>query len=134
MSDQCVFCLIAQGAIQTPTVFENDSLLAFVDLHPLNPGHTLVIPKKHYETFMDMPSEEFSAFMGVAHGIAKKVHAAFPSPRLGWLVKGYDVPHAHLHLIPQLTAMDILSRYSPELPPEASLPERQTMAERIKQA
>jgi histidine triad (HIT) family protein len=115
-------------------VFENEQLIAFIDLHPLNPGHTLVIPKKHYETFMDMPSEEFGPFMERAHTIAKKVHHAFPSERLGMVVKGFDVAHAHLHLFPQLTAMDIMSPHSPKLPPEASAVEREVMAAKIRAA
>lgn len=133
MSD-CIFCTIASGVIEVPTVFENDQLIAFIDLHPLNPGHTLVIPKTHYEAFTDMPIDEFRPFMEVAHTVAKKVHAAYPSHRLGMVVKGFDVAHAHLHLFPQLTAMDIMSKYSPDLPPQASTDERQAMADRIKSA
>lgn len=132
--DNCIFCKIASGEITVPKVYEDDTLIAFIDLHPLNPGHTLVIPKKHYETFTDMESGAFGAFMKIAHEIAKKVHTAFPSLRLGMLVKGLDVAHAHLHLFPQLTTMDILSQYSPELPPEASFSDRQEMAEKIRNA
>ena len=128
----CIFCTIASGVISVPTVFENDQLIAFIDLHPLNPGHTLVIPKQHYTTFMDMPSEEFGPFMEIAHAIAQKVHRAFPSERLGMVVKGFDVAHAHLHLFPQLTTMDIMSKYSPDLPPQASTEEREAMAEKIR--
>lgn len=133
MSD-CIFCVIASGVIPVPTVYEDDTMIAFIDLHPLNPGHTLVIPKQHYTTFMDMSSEEFGPFMERAHAIAKKVHHAFPSERLGMVVKGFDVAHAHLHLFPQLTAMDIMSHYSPDLPPEASVAEREAMAEKIRAA
>lgn len=132
--NNCIFCTIASGVIDEPIVFENEQLIAFIDLHPLNPGHTLVIPKKHYETFMDMPTEEFTPFMTVAHTIAQKVHRAYPSQRLGMVVKGFDVAHAHLHLFPQLTAMDIQSPHSPELPPQASLADRQNMADKIKAA
>lgn len=132
--DNCIFCTIASGVIEVPTVFENDQLIAFIDLHPLNPGHTLVIPKTHYETFMDMPTDEFRSFMEIAHTIAKKVNTAYPSHRLGMVVKGFDVAHAHLHLFPQLTAMDIMSPHSPDLPPQASTEERQAMADRIKSA
>ncbi len=130
----CIFCIIASGTIPVPTVYEDDRMLAFIDLHPLNPGHTLVIPKQHYETFMVMLSEEFGPFMERAHTIAKKVHRAFPSQRLGMVVKGFDVAHAHLHLFPQLTAMDIMSPHSPELPPEASLADREAMAAKIRAA
>lgn len=132
MSD-CVFCKIGAGEIPTPTVYEDDSALAFIDLHPLNPGHTLVIPKAHSETFLDMSTEEFARFMDVVHRVAKKVHAAFPTPRLSILTKGFDVPHTHVHLIPLSANGDLISgRFGEHLPPEAPLDVREAMAEKIK--
>ena len=132
--DDCIFCKIASGTLSVPTVYEDDMLIAFIDLHPLNPGHTLVIPKKHFDAFTDMPSELFGRFMTTAHEIGQKVHRAFPSYRLGMVVKGFDVAHAHLHLFPQLSASDINSKFSPELPPVAPTPEREVMAEKIRNA
>lgn len=133
--DSCIFCKIGRRDIPVPAVYEDEAHIAFVDLHPLNPGHTLVIPKAHAETIIDLTDEGFAELMRVARTVSKRVHKAFPSPRLGFLVKGFDVPHVHLHIIPQHSISDIVSgKYGAHLPPEASLENRTAMAERIKNA
>ena len=129
----CIFCKIASGTIPVPSVYEDENFVAFIDLHPLNPGHTLVIPKEHFESVIDMPRETFAGLMDVVYRVGQKVHRAYPSARLGILVKGFDVPHAHVHLIPQHTIGDIVSgKYGEHLPPEASREDRESMATRIK--
>ncbi len=133
--DGCVFCKIARGEITVPTVYEDDFAVAFIDLHPLNPGHTLVIPKRHFDSVFAMPEDGFVKLMNVVHKVAQRIDRAFPSKHLGVVVKGFDVVHAHVHLIPQHSIGDIVSgKYGAHLPPEASLAEREDMAERIRNA
>ena len=61
MNEDCIFCKIVSKKAGAVTVFEDEHSLAFLDIHPLNPGHTLVVPKKHYPSMVDMPPEEFAA-------------------------------------------------------------------------
>src|SRR5207244_12431011 len=58
MKEDCIFCKIADKEADATVVYEDPHTLAFLDIHPLNPGHTLVIPKKHYVNMLEMPSEE----------------------------------------------------------------------------
>lgn len=102
----CVFCKIVEGEIPCYKVYEDDSVLAFLDIAPVNPGHTLVIPKKHYQNFEEIPEELLAKVMLVV----KKVGASLKN-NLG--IKGYNayenndpiagqvIPHFHFHVIPR---------------------------------
>ena len=76
---ECVFCGIAKGAIPSKKVYEDNSVIAVLDINPRNPGHTLVVPKKHYETIMEMPDNEaqtlFAAVKKMASVIKKATNA-----------------------------------------------------------
>lgn len=134
MSD-CIFCKIGRREIPVPVVYEDESVIAFIDLHPLNPGHTLVVPKAHSVTHLDLSDEAYAALMRAVRTVSKKVAAAFPAPKLSIFTKGFDVLHTHVHLIPLHANSDIVSgEYGEHLPPEASLAEREAMAERIRMA
>jgi histidine triad (HIT) family protein len=132
MVQTCIFCKITRGEIPVPLVYENEYTMAFIDLHPLNPGHTLVIPKVHSETFLDMADVDYTELMRTVRNVSLKIHAAYPTPRFTMMTKGFDVPHTHVHLFPLIHDSDVVSRYSPNMPPEASFEERLEMAERIK--
>ncbi|MFH1667736.1 MAG: HIT family protein [Candidatus Komeilibacteria bacterium] len=103
---ECLFCKIKQGEIPCHQVYENDDILAFLDIAPCNPGHTLVIPKEHYINIEEVPEELLGkVIIGV-----KKVGAMIKN-KLG--VEGYTVqvnndpvagqviPHLHFHIIPR---------------------------------
>ena len=100
--DDCIFCKIAKGEIPSQKVYEDDTVVAFLDIHPKAPGHTLLIPRAHYHWFTDMPDElsdkVFRAAKRVALELKEKHDADFV--RLGLV--GTDVPHVHVHLIPQM--------------------------------
>lgn len=95
----CIFCRIA--AKQTPAriIYEDDDFTAFLDIHPLNPGHTLVIPKKHYRWVYDVP--EFGRYWEVAKMIALASFSALDATNVNFITMGQDVPHAHIHMIPR---------------------------------
>lgn len=99
--DNCVFCKIARGEIPVTKVFEDDDFIAFLDIHPVNKGHVLVIPKEHYEKVYDMPSNLSSKYFPIINKIATAMNAALPCRRVVMAVWGEDVAHAHLHLIPR---------------------------------
>ena len=135
MSADCIFCKFGRGEIPLQLVYEDEMAIAFIDRCPLNPGHTLVIPRAHSETILDLEAGDYEVFMRTVRVVAKKVHAAFPSPRLSIFTKGFDVAHTHVHLIPLHGGSDIVSgKYGEHLPPEASVPEREAMAAKIRSA
>ena len=100
--DSCIFCKIIKGEILSAKVWENDEFLAFLSIAPINPGHTLVIPKRHVDYIFDMDDEELGRFMEVCKPISEALKKAFnpKSGKIGIMVAGLEVPHAHIHLIP----------------------------------
>lgn len=126
-----IFTKIANGEIPAYKVAENDRFLAFLDISPLVPGHTLVIPKKEIDYLFDLGDEEFRDLMLFAKKVAQGVRKTVPCLRIGVAVIGLEVPHAHIHLVPLNSMGDInFSR------PKLSLPEAQMLelAEQIRRA
>lgn len=97
----CIFCKIGSKQIPSKSIYENEFVMAFLDISPKAPGHTLLIPKEHYRWFIDLPDtlsdELFRAAKHVAKLLKQDHQADFV--RLG--IVGTDVPHVHIHLIPQ---------------------------------
>lgn len=96
---ECVFCKIVKGKLKALKIFENEKFLAFLDKNPRNPGHTLVIPKKHFRWVWDVPyvGQYFEFVKKVANGIKKAM-------KTNWVIApilGDEVWHAHIHLIPR---------------------------------
>ena len=109
MAEDCPFCKIGSGEIPAKKVFENDIAVAFLDINPRNPGHTLVIPKKHYETLFDMPSEEAGELFEVVTEVANAVKSGVNADGLNisqnnYRAAGQLVPHLHFHLIPRFNS------------------------------
>lgn len=102
----CIFCQIVAGTIPAVKVFENDTVLAFLDINPVNHGHTLVIPKEHYATLPELP-EELAARLAVSlQRVAGAVFAATMADGMNVNMNineaaGQLVPHVHWHLIPR---------------------------------
>lgn len=108
-----IFTQIIKGQIPCHKIYEDDKTLAFLDIHPIQPGHTLVIPKKQVEFVWDMEDEEYQAVMATAKKVALHMRAVLGTPYIGSQVVGVDVPHAHVHLIPFATAAEL--RNQPDL-------------------
>jgi len=96
--DDCIFCNIVQGEIPADTVYEDDVFLAFLDIHPASVGHTLIIPKKHYRWVWDVP--QIGLYFEVAQKIAHAQQKAFNQEAIWSGIKGDEVPHAHLSVLP----------------------------------
>ncbi len=94
---ECIFCKIAKKEIPANLIYENKDFFAFLDIKPRNPGHTLVIPKKHYRWVWDV-EEEYSQ---VVNKIAKALKKAMETELVISIVLGEEVEHAHIHLIPR---------------------------------
>ncbi|MDP2909358.1 MAG: HIT family protein [Nanoarchaeota archaeon] len=97
--DSCIFCKIAKGEIPCHKVYEDKDFLAFLDIKPLNPGHTLVIPKKHFRWVWDVPN--IDKYYMVVGEIANAMKKAFGTDYVVSLVFGEEVPHAHVWLVPR---------------------------------
>lgn len=95
-----IFSRIVRGEIPCHKIAEDDRFLAFLDIHPLAPGHTLVIPKKETDYLFDLEDQDLGAMVIFSKKIAKALRAAVPCLRIGVCVIGLEVPHAHIHLIP----------------------------------
>ena len=107
--ENCIFCKIIAGIIPASKVYEDEHVLAFLDISPVNEGHTLVIPKEHIPEFQDVETALYIETMQVAQKIAKTLKKTVPSVRVGIAVIGFDVPHTHVHVIPLLDTHDITS-------------------------
>jgi len=107
MNNECIFCKIAAGEIPAKKVYEDDSFIAFLDIRPSSKGHTLLIPKKHYETFLDMPVEEEKELFAKVQELGKKLKEKLSAQLIFLLVMGEEVPHTHIHLIPFYDTMPI---------------------------
>jgi histidine triad (HIT) family protein len=102
----CIFCKITRGEIPCAKIYETDLALSFLDIGPINAGHALVIPKKHYTSIFDIPEEELTACMLVVKKIAAAVYKTSGAAGLNLLqnnfrAAGQLVEHVHFHLIPR---------------------------------
>ncbi len=106
--NNCPFCQIAQS--NTTVIKSSDYSVAFLDINPIRPGHVLIVPKEHEPDFFNLPTHVLTDIMKLAKRIAKAQKLAFQPVKVGMLVAGFDVPHAHLHLIPMHDYHDITSK------------------------
>ncbi|MGB0982490.1 MAG: HIT family protein [Saprospiraceae bacterium] len=95
-----IFTKIIEGEIPAHKIAEDENYLAFLDIAPLQKGHTLVIPKKEVNKIFDLDTATLTGLMAFAQPIAKAIEKTFPCDRVGVAVIGLEVPHAHVHLIP----------------------------------
>ena len=102
-----IFSKIAKGEIPSYKVAESDKYYAFLDINPLAIGHTLVIPKEETDYLFDLSDEDFNGLMMFAKKIAAAIKKTYPDRRVGMAVIGFDVPHAHIHLVPMQNMNDI---------------------------
>ncbi|MDD2559057.1 MAG: HIT family protein [Bacteroidales bacterium] len=103
-----IFSKIVAGEIPSYKIAEDEHFFAFLDIHPLMPGHTLVIPKKETDYLFDIDDQELAAMMVFAKKIALALKTSLPCKRIGMAVVGMEVPHAHIHLIPINKETDML--------------------------
>lgn len=95
-----IFTRIIRGEIPSHKISENDHCYAFLDINPLQKGHTLVVPKREEDEFFELSEAELKEMISFSKGIASAIKKAFPCNRVGMSVIGLEVPHAHIHLIP----------------------------------
>lgn len=95
-----IFSRIVAGEIPSYKVAEDDKHYAFLDISPVAPGHTMVIPKKEVDYLFDLADDEYESLQLFAKRVAAAMKSALPCKRIGVAVMGLEVPHAHIHLVP----------------------------------
>ena len=95
-----VFSKIVEGEIPSYKIAEDDNYFAFLDINPLSKGHALVIPKKEVDYIFDLDKEIYDGLFRFSRKVAKAIENSVDCIRIGVVVYGLDVPHAHIHLIP----------------------------------
>ncbi len=129
--EDSIFTKIITGAIPSHKVYEDALTVAFLDIHPVQSGHVLVVPKKQMDHFDDLPDEDYQAVWQTVKKIAKAQKKAFNPDRVGVQVVGLDVPHAHIHVIP-FNSLDEY-RNVPNMNAEPNHEELAVVAEKIKE-
>lgn len=104
-----IFTKIANGEIPAYKVAEDENFLAFLDISPVAKGHTLVISKKEVDYLFDLDDELYAGLQLFAKKVAAGLKKAIPCVKVGVLVLGLEVPHAHIHLIPMQSEADVLN-------------------------
>jgi histidine triad (HIT) family protein len=105
----CLFCRIAAGELPVHSVYEDDHVLAFLDLHPIRAGHTLVIPRAHHDWFEDLPADLAARVMTVGQQLAHGMKALYGVERVSLFFTGIHVRHAHAHVVPMHHMHDVTS-------------------------
>lgn len=104
-----IFSKIVNGEIPAHKVAEDENYLAFLDIFPVAKGHTLVIPKKEVDYIFDLDDDLYNGLQAFAKKVAIGLKKAIPCQKVGVLVLGLEVPHAHIHLIPMQNEADVLN-------------------------
>lgn len=95
-----IFTKIIKGEIPCYKLYEDELTIAFLDINPTRYGHTLVLPKKQIDQYIDLPDEDYDALWKTVKKVAQKLRDELKTERVGVVIKGVDVPHAHVHLLP----------------------------------
>lgn len=95
-----IFSKIIEGEIPAYRIAENNHFFAFLDINPMAKGHTLVVPKQETDYLFDLEDTLLADMIVFAKNVAKAIEAAVPCERVGVMVIGLEVPHAHIHLVP----------------------------------
>jgi histidine triad (HIT) family protein len=130
-----IFTRIIKGEVPCHKVYEDDRVIAFMDIHPVLPGHMLVVPKVQIDHFDDLPEADYTALFLAVKKLAAKAKQAMGTKRALVSVMGFDVPHAHVHVIPANSNADYyagVARIKEIMALEPNHAELSQLAERLK--
>ena len=128
--EESIFTKIINGDIPSHMIYEDEHTYAFLDIHPISNGHTLVIPKQQVEFVWDLDDEAYVHLMYSVKKIARHLRAELDVAYIGQQIIGVDVPHAHVHLIPFQSAKEFHQQ-----PDESTEPDHAalgTLAEKLR--
>ena len=123
-----LFTRIVNGEIPCHKICEDAKYLAFLDIRPINPGHTLVIPKKEIDYLFDIDDPILGGMMVFAKRVARAIEKEVECQRIGVMVAGLEVPHVHVHLVPIIDVHDLNFAKAKAMPAE----ELKRLAEHIR--
>lgn len=113
-----IFTKIIKGEIPCHKIYEDEQVIAFLDIHPVQLGHVLVVPKIQVEHFEELDEEMYSHLFLVVKKIAKRVKHMLGVNRACLKIEGFEVPHAHIHVIPCNEAKDFYAKQQADLEPD----------------
>jgi histidine triad (HIT) family protein len=108
--EECIFCRIIEGTLPSTKVYEDDVVLAFLNIEAINSGHTLAVPKKHVEEFQDLDDVSYTKLMDTVRKVARSLKKTYQPVRAGLMVQGFEVAHAHIHVVPLHEVTDVTSK------------------------
>ena len=118
MNENCIFCKIINKDIPADIIYEDKLFIIFPDRNPINPGHSLLVPKMHIDSVFDMPEPQYAEIFQLAKKIAPAIKDAMNSVRTGLVIEGFGVAHAHVHLIPIYSGNELDPNRAQEATPE----------------
>ena len=131
MPEPSIFTRIINGEIPSHKVYEDSRVIAFLTINPLCDGHTLVVPKKQVDQIWDLETDDYDYLWKITQKIALHLRTVMKVIRVGVVIKGFDVPHAHIHLIPVPSSVHLDFDPNPP-PPVANDDKLATIADRIR--
>ena len=105
----CILCQIVAGESPASVVYEDERVMALMNIRPIHPGELMVIPKEHIDHFCDVPDELACRILVQAQRLSRNIRERLKPSRVGLVVHGFGVPHAHLIVVPQHAPDDIIS-------------------------
>lgn len=134
--ESCVFCRIVRKQAPASIVYEDEDVMAFLDIRPLQIGHTLIIPKPHYVDFFDMPEEQIGQVYRVVKQVALAVKKARGADGVSIIQQngkaaGQDIFHMHVHIVPRFEGQKLTAFHELKVAKRAEL---EAVAEEIKRA
>ena len=118
-----VFTKIIDGEIPARFIWKDDRCVAFLTINPIRPGHTLVVPRREVNHWIDLEPGELDHLMRSAQAIGKAIEKAYRPPKVGMMLAGLEVPHVHVHLVPIRGESDLEFRNADPNPDPAALDE-----------
>lgn len=98
--EESIFTKIINGDIPCYKIYEDERTIAFMDIHPVQKGHVLVVPKSQVDEFQELSSADYIALWNTVQKVSKRLKDVIKPKRIGIHIEGFDVPHAHVHVIP----------------------------------
>ena len=126
--EDCLFCKIIKGEIPSYKIWEDRNFFAFLDINPINPGHTILVLKKHLGYIFDLEEPLYSETFKTIKKLSKPLKKATEAKRIALAIEGFTVPHIHIHLVPANRVNDL----DPNRARKANPEELSKMAEKIK--
>lgn len=107
---QCLFCRIVAGELPAEIVYQDDLVMAMLDIHPITTGHTQIVSRQHVPYFEDLPEVTASRLIHVGQHLSRAMKSLYAVPRVAFVLTGGDHAHVHAHVVPMHDKTDITSR------------------------